>query len=67
VELVNVDAVELEAAKAAGDGFFEVFGAGVVDPLAGADALPSTLGGDDEAFGVGVEGFGDELFRDVGP
>ena len=35
VELVDVDAVELEAAEAAVDGFFEMFGAGVVGPLAG--------------------------------
>ena len=37
-------------------GFFKMFGAGVVDPLAGADALPSALGGDDEAFRVWVRG-----------
>src|SRR5215469_2570639 len=43
-----------------------MFGAGVVGPLAGADALPSALGGDDEAGGVGKECFGDELFAHVG-
>jgi hypothetical protein len=48
------------------DRFAEVVGAGVVDPLGRADALPSALGGDDEIGGVGVEGFRDEFFRDVG-
>ena len=40
--------------------------AGVVDPLAGADALPSALGGDDETSGIGREGFGDQFFGDIG-
>jgi len=66
VELVDGDAVEAEALEAAFDGFAEVIRACVVDPLGGSDALPSTLGGDDEIGGVGVKSFGDELFRDVG-
>ena len=66
VELVDVDAVEAEALEAAFDGLLNVRGAGVVLPDAGAVARPADLGGDDEVFGVGVERFGDELFRDVG-
>jgi hypothetical protein len=66
VELVNGDAVEAEAFEAAFNGFAEVVGAGVVDPLGGANALPSALGGDDEVGGVRVERFGEEFFRDVG-
>ena len=66
VELVQGDAVETEAVEASMDGFFEVFGAGVVGPLAGSDALPTSLGGDDKIGGVGMEGFRDEFFCDVG-
>src|ERR1700761_5877492 len=40
--------------------------AGVVSPLAGADAFPSTFGCDDQTGGVGEEGLGDELLADVG-
>src|SRR5579872_3114065 len=66
VELVDVDALEAQAAETAVDGLAEMFGAGVVDPLAGTDALPSAFGGDNEAGGVGVQGLGDEFFGDVG-
>jgi len=66
VELVDGDAVNAEALEAAFDGFAQVIGAGVVDPLGGTDALPSALGGDYEIGWVGMEGFGDEFFGDVG-
>jgi hypothetical protein len=66
VELVDRDAVEAEALEASFHGFLQVIWRCVVDPLAGADTLPSALGGDDESGGVGMESFGDELFGDVG-
>ena len=66
MELIDGDAVKTETLEAAFDGFAEMIGAGVVYPLAGADALPSALGSDDEVGGVGREGFGDEFFRDIG-
>lgn len=66
VELVDGDAIEAEALEAALDGLAEVSGAGIVDPLSRADTLPSTLGSDDEVRGIGMEGFRDELFGDVG-
>src|SRR5579871_2797834 len=43
-----------------------MFGAGVVRPLRGAGPLPAALGGDDETLGIGMERFGDELFRSAG-
>ena len=64
VELIDVDAVEAEAFEAAFDGFFNVRGAGVVLPDAGSVARPADLGGDDQVFGIGIERFGDQFFRD---
>jgi hypothetical protein len=66
VELVDGDAVEAEALEASFHGFLQVIWRCVVNPLAGADTLPSALGGDDEVVRVGMEGFSDELFGDVG-
>ncbi len=66
VELVDVDALEAQALEAAFDGLLNVRGAGVVLPDAGAVAHPAGLGGDDQAGGIGPEGFGDQFFRDIG-
>ena len=41
-------------------------GPGIDMPLVGAAAQEAALGGDDQSFGIGIEGFGDQLFGDVG-
>ena len=51
VELVNADAIEAKTLQAALDGFFQMPGTGIVNPLAGPDALPSAFGGDHQAIG----------------
>ena len=54
VELVDVDAIQLEALEAAFDALLRgVWGWRCESTGPGPDALPSALGGDDEAFGVG--------------
>jgi hypothetical protein len=66
VELIDINAIELEALEAAFDGFAKVSGGGVVSPLIGAGTVPATFGSDDEAGRIRMQGFGDELFADVG-
>ena len=36
-----------------------------MDPLCGADALPSALGPNHHPGGVGIEGLGDQFFRNI--
>ncbi len=63
--MVEIDAIETEATEAAFAGFAEMLGATVFGPAIGAGAIEAALGGDDEAVGIGMKGFGDELFGDV--
>jgi hypothetical protein len=64
VELVEGDAVELEAAEGELDLLGEVVGAAEGFRFGGALAGEAAFGGDDEVWRVGVEGFGDEFFGD---
>jgi hypothetical protein len=66
VKLPEIEALELEAAKAHFDLLVEVFGAGYWEPLVGALAGEAGLGGDDDTLGVGREGFADETLGDLG-
>ena len=66
VKLVEVDLLDFEALEAAVEGDFEVLGAGIDGPLARAGAEQAALGGDDDAGGIRVQGFGNQLFRHVG-
>ena len=66
VELVDVDAIEMQAGQAAFDRLFKMFGAGVVNPLARTDARPSTFGGDHQTDWIGSERFGNQLLGDIG-
>jgi len=66
VELIEVDVVDPQAAETAFAGGSQMFRAAVFDPLVGAGALESTLGGDYQVGGIRMQRFGDELFADVG-
>ena len=66
VELVEVDALELEAAQAHFDTLDEVAGAAHVLGFGGALARDAALGGDDHAMRVGRERFADEPLGDLG-
>ena len=57
VELVELDALELEAAQAHFDALDQVAGAANVFGLRRALARDAALGGDDEAGGIGVQSF----------
>jgi hypothetical protein len=65
VQLPQVDAVELEALKAPVELAAEVIRPTVRRPSVRPRPLEAALRGDDELLGVGVQRFGDELFRDV--
>ena len=66
VELVEGDAVEFEAAEGELDLLGEVVGTAEGLGFRGALAGKAAFGGDDEAGGVGVKGFGDQIFGDAG-
>jgi len=69
VKLVEIDALEFESSQAHLDALNEVSGAANVFSFGGALACDSTLGGDDEAGGIRMQGFSDEAlgnFRAVG-
>ena len=64
MELVEVDALETEAAEAHFDALMKVGCAAAGGGFGWALAGDASLGGDDEVGCVGVEGFGDDVFRD---
>lgn len=66
VKLVEINAVEFQAAEAEGDALLEVAGAADVFSLAGAGANNAALGGDDDAGGVGGERLADHLLGNLG-
>ncbi len=66
MELVEVDALEAEAAEAHFKLLLEVVGAAAGLGFGGALAGEAAFGGDDDAGGVGVQGFGEEIFGDHG-
>ena len=67
MELVEIDALELQTAQAAFALLAQVFGAAIGVPHVGTRTHQAALGGDDEIVRVGVEGFGDEVLADLGP
>jgi len=66
VELIDINAVELQAFEAAFDGLAKMSGSGVMGPLIGAGTVPATLGGNDEAGRIRMQGLSDEFFADIG-
>ena len=62
VQLIDVDTVQTQALQTSLERFGEMFRAGIVRPLAGARALPSTFGCDHQSSRIGVECFRDQLF-----
>ncbi len=65
VQLVEVDALKLQALEAAVDGALEVLGPAIRIPGARAWPQQAALRGDDEIFRVRMERFGDQLFVHV--
>ncbi len=65
VELVEIDALELEAAQAPLAGFPQVLRPAVGLPLARPGADQAALGGDHQPLRVRMEGLGDELLGDL--
>ncbi len=66
MELVELDALELEPAQAHFDALNQISSAADVLGFGGALAGDAALGGDDEAGWVGIEGLADEAFGDLG-
>ena len=66
VQLVEIDALELEAAQAHLDTLNQISGAAHVFRFRGALARDAALGGDDHAGRVGRERFADEALGDFG-
>ncbi len=66
VELIDVDALEAEAFEAAFESLDQMFGTGVVGPLARTRPLPTALGGNDESRGIWIEGFSNQFFGNGG-
>src|ERR1700723_1130559 len=63
VQLIDVDALQPQPLQASFERPREVFGAGIMGPLAWARALPSALGRDDQSGLIRIERLGDQLFR----
>ena len=53
VKVIDIDPVEAQAFQAAFERLLQMLRAGIVNPLAGADSLPSALGGDHQAARIG--------------
>ena len=67
MELVEVDAVHLQAPQAALARLPQVLGAAVGRPLARPRSHETALGGDQQVVGVGAQGLGDDVLADLGP
>jgi len=65
VQLVEVDALELQALEVAVDGALEVLGPAIWIPGARAWPQQAALRGDDQVFRVWMQRFGDQLFVHV--
>src|SRR5690242_6283747 len=63
MEVIDVDARETQTLQASLQRFGKMLWAGIVRPLIRTRTFPATLGGDDQIGGVGVERFGNQLFR----
>ena len=61
MQLEEVDLMEAQSLQATLDRFLQMFWAGIMDPLAGADALPSAFGANHQACRIGRQRLGDQL------
>ena len=66
MKLVEGDLIDLEPTEAAFAGLSQVLGTPVDGPPVRAGPYESTLGGDDEILGIGVESLGDESLAHLG-
>ena len=62
MQLIKIDPVEAQAAKAAFARGSQVFGLPVFDPAIGTRPIETALGGDHKVCRVRVQGLGDDLF-----
>ena len=65
MQLEEVDLVEAQSHQAALHRFLQMLWAGIMEPLPGADALPSALGANYQACRIGRKRLGNKLLRDV--
>ena len=66
VELIEVDALQLQAAQTSLTRLAQVLGPAVGVPLVGPGPHEPTLGGDHQVVGVRVEGLGDQVLAHLG-
>src|SRR5215475_7104467 len=66
MELVEIDALELQSLEAALAGLAQVLGPSVRDPLRRAGTQQSTLGRDHQAARIGCETLRDQPLADLG-
>src|SRR5947207_14792788 len=62
MELIEIEALQPQALHAAFQVLLELFGPAVGVPAAGARSRYAALGADDQAFRIGMQGFGDQGF-----
>src|ERR1700733_458089 len=67
MKLPEIEALDLETAEAHLDFLLQIFRTAQRLPCVRAATREAGLGGDDETLRVGVEGFRDDFFADVGP
>src|SRR2546426_4965514 len=60
MELIEIDALQPQALQAAFQILLEFFGSAVGVPAAGAWSRYAAFAADDEAFRIGMQGFGDQ-------
>src|SRR5438309_5995887 len=60
MELIEIDALQPQALQAAFQVLLEFFGSAVGVPAAGAWSRYAAFAADDEAFRIGMQGFGDQ-------
>jgi hypothetical protein len=67
VELVEIDAVQLQAAQAAVAALLQALGPRVARPLAGTGPAKAALGGDHEAVPIRMERLRDQVLAHLRP
>src|SRR5665213_239040 len=65
MELVDIDAFQAKPLQAAFNGLLNMRRARIVLPHARSMTHPAYFGRDDEIFGIGIERFGNQFFRNV--
>src|SRR3989442_1263601 len=66
MELIEIDALQPQALQAAFQILFEFFGSAVGVPAAGAWSRYAAFAADDQAFRIGMQGFGDQDLAGMG-